>query len=113
MVIFRPIEFYDTDEDEALGKLTKLTLESFIKDQIPTARFWLMGKLKWHWEKRWSLYLDSIRKILDGQFEVVHGDASEKAKAIDKILIKIERSAWATMPSGFLTSVGIPRALRI
>jgi hypothetical protein len=113
MVIFRPIEFYDTDEDEREGKLTRLTLEGFIKDQIPTARFWLMGKLKWRWEKRWARYLDSVRGILDEQFELIDGSPEEKKKAIDKIIVKIERSAWATMPAGFLSSVGVPRALRI
>lgn len=113
MVIFKPIEYFETDKDEAAGKISRITLESYIKDQIPTARFWLMGKLKWHWEKRWQWYLDSIKIFLDGQFETIQSSPIEKAKSIDKVLTKIERSAWATMPSGFLSSLGIPRALRL
>lgn len=89
----------------------QMNLKQYIKDQVPSARFWLMLKLKNEnrWTKRWNDYLVEVRDFLAGQFE---GDHAEIDFHIRQATEKLERSAWNTMPSSFLSTVGIPRVIR-
>lgn len=92
-----------------------------LKEEIPTTRFWLMTKLVLGWDRRWDAYVDSLRNRLMGMMSIpalsglpkANEEAhKEKLIAINKILVKLETSAWRTVPSSFLKDLGIPRVLR-
>jgi hypothetical protein len=87
-----------------------------VKEEVPTARFWLMTKLRFGWDRQWENYLSELKANLIGLMEVKgeepgdHGMA--KKNAATKIMKKIETSAWRTIPSEFLRDMKIPRVLR-
>lgn len=124
MVKFNPITFTDLKIIDRRDPETKevihrefeefevsLSLKDYIKEQIPTARFWLMLKLKDEvsWSRKWNDYIKNVHKFLRNQFE---GPSKEIETHIRQATEKLERSAWNTMPSSFLSMVGIPRAIR-
>lgn len=86
-----------------------LGLKDWQKAELPTARFWLMVKLRDpnRFEKRWFQYLRELKEFLGTQFV---GEDSQTA--IRRTIEKIERSAWNTMPSAFLAQLNIPRNIR-
>lgn len=86
------------------------------KEEVPTARFWLMTKLRFGWTRQWENYLSELRSHLIENMEV-KGEESQsvemaKRNAANTIIKKIETSAWRTMPSEFLRDLKIPRVLR-
>lgn len=89
----------------------QMNLKQYIKDQIPSVRFWLMLKLKNpdRWTKRWNDYLAEVHDFLVEHFQ---GERDQVEFQIRQAIEKLERSAWNTMPSSFLSTVGIPRVIR-
>ena len=89
-----------------------------IKEEIPTARFWLMTKLRFGWEKRYSQYVSDLETFLISVMTVSNNNGNDtESKQLIKtmalqIVAKIEKSAWRTMPSEFLRQLDIPRVLR-
>jgi hypothetical protein len=91
-----------------------------VKEEVPSTRFWLMAKLRIgdQFDKRWDIYVDNIRKRLMENMTYNGPDIapSEVTKAkkemVDQILIKLENSAWKTMPAEFLKQLDIPRVIR-
>jgi hypothetical protein len=85
-----------------------------VKEEVPTARFWLMTKMKLGWEKKWEIYTKDLRKrIMDSIVEGPGESLSEtqKKQIATNIIEKVERSAWATMPAPFLASMKVERVL--
>lgn len=124
MVKFNPITFMDLRIAEKVDNETgtrhfvpageeevRIDLKSYIKSQIPSARFWLMLKLKDEgvWTNRWLRYINEVKEVLRTQFE---GECQVVESTIRQQIDKLERSAWNTMPSAFLTQIGIPRNIR-
>lgn len=124
MVKFNPITFMDLQMAERIDNETgaryfipagekevRIDLKGYIKDQIPSARFWLMLKLKNEeaWTKRWQKYIAEVKDVLRAQFE---GEPTAIEATIRQQISKLERSAWNTMPAAFLAQIGIPRNIR-
>ncbi len=90
------------------------------KEEIPTARFWLMLKLidSERWSSRWTRYIDELTsRLREGMKNINFTGPKEKAEmeirnAIHKTIEKLEKGAWFTMPSEFLKRLGIPRNIR-
>ncbi len=90
------------------------------KEEIPTARFWLMLKLidPVYWGPRWERYIHEISNRLGEGMTNVHFEGpKEKASmeiknAVHKMIVKLEKGAWFTMPSEFLKRLGVPRNIR-
>ena len=106
--------------------MTTVWKESFtIKEEVPTTRFWLMCKMKFHnsnseelFNRRWEMYISDLKKYLNDNL-TVSIDSSEKidkTKAKNDIIAKtikrLESSAYLTIPTSFLNSLNIPRILR-
>lgn len=124
-VIFNPIKVndirisyhktYDSFGNETTHKTEEeveitYTLKDFIKEEVPTARFWLMLKLKHeNWQYRWSMYIEDLKKRIIAQME---GESKSKEHEAKRIIGRIENSAWRTMPSSFLSMLHIPRVIR-
>lgn len=104
-MIFKPIVYEGID-----GKEENLSLKEYIKDSIPTARFWLMLKLRGGWNQKYKLYIAETSKFVTENL-VGENDTAKKHSA-KEIVAKIERGAWNTMPSVFLSSLNIPRVQR-
>jgi len=87
-----------------------------IKEEIPTARFWLMTKLRLGWDTKWKIYINNLREELIGLMTVSDIGKTDPVKAkiamANHIIGKLENSAWRTMPSEFLKQLKIPRILR-
>lgn len=91
-----------------------LTGDWDIKEEVPTARFWLMTKLRLGWDKRWDLYISTLKKsLMASMVSELPSSEAEKAKkeAADLMITKLERSAWATMPAAFLSSLKVERVI--
>jgi len=89
----------------------KEDVKEIIKEEIPTARFWLMLKMKMNWDRKWEIYTSQLEKSLVASMV---GDASEatlKKDMAKKVIEKIQRSAWATMPASFLASMKVERVI--
>lgn len=85
------------------------------KEEVPTARFWLMLKLRLGWNTRYDKYISGLKERLISMMTVdLRGMDGERAKAqmARHITEKLERSAWRTIPSEFLRDLKIPRVLR-
>jgi len=97
-----------------------------LKEEIPTTRFWLMCKMKFMntksgdlFNKRWLSYIADFKKELVENMNVIDTSGGkpkdakmEKNNMAQKTIEKIERSAYLTIPSSFLTTLNIPRVLR-
>jgi len=100
------------------GEVQMVVLDSsfIIKEEIPTARFWLMTKLRLGMDRRWEVYLKELKERLISIMITpsITGKEADKAKKVMALHImeKIENSAWRTMPSDFLKQIGVPRVLR-
>jgi hypothetical protein len=95
------------------------------KEELPTMRFWLMCKMLWTeshtniFEKRWTKYISDLKNTLmeNMVFSDLEGREKKDSSVIkmnmaDKVITKLQRSAYLTIPSAFLTRLGIPRILR-
>jgi len=95
------------------------------KDELPTMRFWLMCKMLWNnsntkvFEKRWDRYISELKNNLMDNMKFSDLEGKEKVSSVtiknnmaDKVIVKLQRSAYLTIPSSFLTRLGIPRVLR-
>lgn len=86
-----------------------------LKEEVPTARFWLMLKLRLGWNKRYDKYTSDLKDRLKEMMTIdLRGTDADKAKSAmaRHIVEKLERSAWRTLPSEFLRDMKIPRILR-
>jgi len=97
-----------------------------IKDEIPTTRFWLMCKMSFKntkneemFNRKWEMYISDLKKELVENMKFVNATGKDvkdtekvKREMADKTIIKIERSAYLTIPASFLTTLKIPRVLR-
>jgi len=102
--ITNKIHTYEKEVKRTIG------LKEWQKEELPTTRFWLMLKIRDDaWTKRWLRYLTDTKAFLISQFI---GDPDEINAQVSRIMEKLERSAWNTMPSSFLQNVGIPRVVR-
>jgi hypothetical protein len=86
------------------------------KDFIPTYKFYLMLKIKMNnefWDKKFEIMLEEIRDEIKGSISYSgEGDKTVAIKgAMEKFIEKIAVAAWRTIPSSFLSGVGIPRVL--
>jgi phosphomannomutase len=124
MAIFDPIEVnyikiydnVDNNTGEVIGQIEeevneKIGLKEWQKEEIPTARFWLMLKLRNEevWSEKWSRYIAGVKEFLKSRFR---GETAEINNQVERIINKLERSAWNTMPAAFLQQLNIPRAIR-
>lgn len=97
-----------------------------IKDEIPTARFWLMCKMAFKntkseniFNRSWEIYISDLKTDLVNNMELINTSSKkikdpdrEKREMADKTIVTIERSAYLTIPASFLTTLKIPRVLR-
>jgi hypothetical protein len=88
----------------------KTDVKEIVKEEIPTARFWLMLKMKFGWNKRWDIYTSHLEKSLLN--EMVGDDIMAKKVMVKSVIEKVEKSAWNTMPPEFLKSIKVDRLLR-
>ena len=104
-MIFEPIIYEDDN-----GKEKIMGLKDYIRDQIPSVRFWLMLKLKSGWHKQYTKYLSEVSQFVNGN--LTGGDDTARKIQTKDIVGKMERGAWNTMPAPFLQGLGIPRVQR-
>jgi hypothetical protein len=80
---------------------------------VATAKFWLMLKIFRNDEKCdkfYEFHIGEIKKYLE---EVISSDdEKEKKLCSDKMIARVMRRAWETIPSEFLRGVNIPRNIR-
>ena len=119
MSIFIPIEYDDLVAVNKVGKFGEsvttykeikksMNLREYIRHEVPTARFWLMMRLRNPnlFNERWTRYLNDLRRFLKDRFV-----GEDKEVEIQKTINKIELIAWTTMPSPFLNQLNIPRVM--
>lgn len=121
MAIFKTINYKETVLKQSVNKITgtmdknfieverSLGLKDFMKEELGTMRFWLMLKLRdeRRFSSRWERYLENLNKRLEELFE-----GPDVKQAIKNTIAKLERSTWNTMPSSFLSQMGVPRVVR-
>jgi hypothetical protein len=103
-MVFKSIPYEDIN-----GEQKVMGIKEYIKDQIPSVRFWLMLKLRSGWGKRYEKYMHDLSEFIKSNLE---GEDAMKNVKTKEVLAKIERGAWNTMPASFLQSLGIPRVQR-
>jgi hypothetical protein len=104
-MIFEPIIYEDTNGQEQV-----MGLKQYIREMIPTVRFWLMLKLKKQWDKQYNRELKKISEFVSGN--LTGGDDKTRNFQTKEIIARMERGAWNTMPAPFLQGLGIPRVQR-
>ena len=104
-MIFEPIIYEDVNGQEKI-----MGLKDYIRDQIPSVRFWLMLKLKSGWHKKYDRYLKEVSDFVNAN--LTGGDDKMRKIKAKEIVGKMERGAWNTMPAPFLQGLGIPRVQR-
>jgi len=118
MAVFNSIPYYENEDDEVKDQMEKsdsrlkvLTLKDVMKEAVPTFRFWLMLKLRnpEKFTKRWDIFIEDFKSWMRNNFT---GDPKEIELQIGNSIKRLERSAWLTMPSAFLSQLGIPRVIR-
>lgn len=104
-MIFKSIIYEDVN-----GQKKIMGLKDYIRDQIPSVRFWLMLKLRIGWNKQYNRYIAEVSKIVK---ENLTGENDKIREITTKEIIgKMEQGAWNTMPAPFLQALDIPRIQR-
>ena len=107
MSVFKGIVLENSDTFYQKEKV--MTLKEFINFQVPTARFWLMLKIRnpEYFSSKYDKYILEVSNILKDKF-----DKNDSKKMVNSTIEKILKLAWITMPTEFLNSLKVPRVIR-